>query len=104
MSPCEKYLNHNSYTTVALHVWYVRVLLCMKCTETLLTLGACAAGRSVYLSMVHLSVNSLTATYLVRESKVRCYIRLLMVFQMYMYCVDFPENTLFASFGVICRF
>ena len=86
VSPCEKYLNHNSYTTVALHAWYVRVLLCMKCTETLLTLGAFTASHSVYLSMVRLPINSLTAAYLVCESKVRCYKASYGVSNVYVLC------------------
>ena len=40
----------------------------------------------------------LTATYFICDSKVRDY----KVPYKGMICVDFSENTLFASFGVIC--
>ena len=57
---------------------------------------------SVCLS-VCLSVTMPAATYLVCKSKVRCYKVPYGVSNLKpMYCVDFAENALFPSFGVIC--
>ena len=48
-----------------------------------------------------LTVNSVTATYLVCESQARCYMIPYGVSKPCSYCVDFAENTLFSSCGDI---
>ena len=61
-------------------------------------------SRSVCVYVcVCLSVTMLTATYLICESKMRCY-KVPYGLPEGMICVDFSKNALFASFGVICRF
>ena len=55
-------------------------------------INACAGGIiMVVVLCMYLSVTKLSATYL--ESKVWCY---------EVPCVDFAQNALFASFGIIC--
>jgi hypothetical protein len=68
----------------------------MRCRVTVVVL-------CVYLS-VCLSVTTLTATYLIYESKVRCY-KATVPYQWHskrMYCANFAKNALFPSFGIIC--
>jgi hypothetical protein len=59
-------------------------------TASLSVLGSCIVLITVIVLCVYLSVTLLAATHLVSECSKN------------MYCVDFAENILFASFDVIC--
>jgi uncharacterized membrane protein len=68
------------------------------CTERITVVVLCVC----VCVCVCLSVTTLTATYLIYESKVQCYNLGSLRRSKHMYCVDFAENALFANFGVIC--
>ena len=102
------FCSHNSgYTlTLAYRIGYFRQSLVHRKFITLLTLGACAVGRSVCVCVcvcvtVCLSVTTLAATYSVYTSPVKFYrVFFLWRFQDFSR-VAFAENASFKSCGVI---
>ena len=58
-------------------------------------------SRCVCVCVCVHGVLHVSATYLVYKSQIGCY-KAPCVSNVAMHCVDFAENTLFSSFGVIC--
>ena len=75
----------------------------MRRRVTAVVLCVCVCVCVCVCLSVCLSVTKLAATYLVCESKVRRHKDPYGVRSKRMICVDFAENALFASFGVICH-